>query len=434
VIAVDKIRHDFGDTKHHEVFYSALATTRFLEYFTETVTETLTGTTAVVCSTAGFAPGTVDVRAADDTATIYRSRVDFTEEDKAGSIARIATGSIPNGASVAVQFVAPPVTRSSLEKLAHPPTVFGYLRSIPSTARPPAPDVRYLIPAWNWVAQPSSSAPSSSRVGNVLRVYLGRPWFQSGIGELLGVVVANPPSGDLLPSGLQPFVSGFGSDPVFVTGSVGAPRVTDFGLATHMGKALLLEEQTGLVPWVDVAGHEVAWDEDRQLWFADISIGAGQSYFPFVKLALVRYQPASLPGIQLSRVVQADFIQLTPDRSMGLTYPSDTEVNVEVLGPGYLGTADTGTPDTMRAYLQLKTVETSDPDLQWITDPAQPDGTLLTVSSSSTTNTVWRGTVTLPKARGTVPYRILVAEFEEHTVVRSGNLGSKVTYLDAIEI
>jgi hypothetical protein len=293
--------------------------------------------------------------------------------------------------------------------------------------------VRYLIPAWNWVTQASASSPSSSRVGNVLRVYLGRPWFQSGIGELLGVVVSNVAIGSL-PTRLQPLVSGFGSDPVFSASPVGTAQVSSFPLATHKGTGLLLEEQTGLFPWVDVAGHEVGWDKDRRLWFADISIGAGQSYFPFVKLALVRYQPASLPGIELSRVVQADFIQLTPDRSMGLTYPSDTEVTVEVLGPGYLATANSGTPDTMRAYLQLKTVETSDPDLQWIIDPAQPDGTLLTVTSSSAANTVWTGTVTLPKARGTVPYRILVAEFEKHTVVRAGNLGSKVTYLDAIEI
>lgn len=210
--------------------------------------------------------------------------------------------------------------------------------------------------------------------------------------------------------------------------------MNDFGLATHNGTALLLEEQPGLVPWVDVAGHEVVWDEDRRLWFSDISIGAGESYFPFVKLALVRYQPGSLAGIELSRVVQADFIQLTPDRSMGLTYPSDTEVNVEVIGPGYLGTATERTPDTMRAYLQIKTVATSDPDLQWIIDPAQSDGTVLTVTSSSPTNIVWKGTVKLPKARGTAPYRILVAEFEEHAVVRAGNLGTKVTYLDAIEI
>jgi hypothetical protein len=429
-----KIRHDFGDTRHHEVFYNAVATTRFLEYFTEVVTETLTGTAAVVCSKAGFAPGTVDVRAAGDTATIYRSGVDFTEDDKAGSIAPIRGGSIPDGGSVAVQFVAPPVTRSSLEKDAKPPTKFGYLLSIPSTARPPAPDVRYMIPAWNWVTV-KSATPSSSRVGNVLRVYLGRPWFESGIGELLGVVVASPPPGVVLPSGLQPFVSGYGSDPVFTTGSVGTPKVTDFPLAVHKGISLQLEEQISGIGWVDVAGHEVNWDKTRRLWFADIAVGAGQSYFPFVKLALVRYQPASLPGIEISRVVQADFIQLTPNRSMGLTYPSGTEVNVEVLGPGYLMTPNNrATPDTMRAYLQLKAVETSDPDLQWIIDPAQPDGTLLSVASSSEAITVWKGTVTLPKARGTVPYRILVAEFEEHAVVRAGNLGAKATYLDAIEI
>jgi hypothetical protein len=434
LVPLDKLRHDFGDTKHHEVFYSAVATTRFLEYFTEVVTETLTGTAAAVCSKAGFAPGTVDVRAADDSATIYRSGVDFTEDDKAGSIVRISGGSIPDGGSVAVQFVAPPVTRSSLEKDAKPPTKFGYLLSIPSTARPPAPDVRYLIPAWNWVTVKSASSPSSSRVGNVLRVYLGRPWFESGIGELLGVVVASPPPGAALPSGLRPLVSGFGSDPVFVAGPVGAPKATDFPLATHKGISLQLEEQKAGIGWVDVAGHEVSWDKSRRLWFADISIGAGQSYFPFVKLALVRYQPASLPGFELSRVVQADFIQLAPNRSMGLTYPSGTEVNVEVLGPGYLATAERGTPDTMRAYLQVRAVKTSDPDLQWIIDPAQPDGTVLSVTSSSETITVWKGTVKLPKARGTVPYRILVAEFEEHAVVRAGNLGAKVTYLDAIEI
>ncbi len=107
---------------------------------------------------------------------------------------------------------------------------------------------------------------------------------------------------------------------------------------------------------------------------------------------------------------------------------------MEVLGPGYLATASRLTPDTMRAYVQVKVVETTDPDLQWIIDPSQPDGTVLSITSQTDTLTEWRGTVTLPAARGTAPYRILVAEFEEHGVVRAGNLGSKVTYLDAIEI
>ena len=61
VIPVKDVRHDFGDTKHHEVFYSLLATTRFLEYFTETTDVKLTGTSAVVVSVKHFAPGTVVV-------------------------------------------------------------------------------------------------------------------------------------------------------------------------------------------------------------------------------------------------------------------------------------------------------------------------------------------------------------------------------------
>ena len=38
------LRHDFGDTKHREVFYEAQATTRFLEYFVQTEKVALHGT------------------------------------------------------------------------------------------------------------------------------------------------------------------------------------------------------------------------------------------------------------------------------------------------------------------------------------------------------------------------------------------------------
>ena len=183
---------------------------------------------------------------------------------------------------------------------------------------------------------------TSLRIGNILRVYIGRPWFQTGAGELLGVVVAAPPPGAPLPSTLAPFVSGYGLDPVFEAGRLKTAAATDFTLAVHQGKALLLEEQTGTVPWVDVAGHEVAWDKDRQLWFSDIEIStiSATTYFPFVKLALVRYQPSSLKGLELSRVVQADFIQVTPDRVVTMSFPTPTTVKVAVAGPGYLATTD----------------------------------------------------------------------------------------------
>lgn len=437
VIPVKDVRHDFGDTKHHEVFYNLLATTRFLEYFTESKDVKLTGTAAVVVSPEHFAPGTVSVRGTGAKSTeTYKEGVDYTEDDGSGSITRIASGAITDGAEVEVRFAVPPVTRSSLEADAHPPTKLGYPVSVPSSARPPAPALRYAIPAFRWLEKSTKTTKSSFRYGNILRVYLGRPWFETGAGELLGVVVGSPPLGTVLPAQVVPLVSGYGVDPVFEAGRVKLAQVADFTLAVHQGKGLVLAEQVGTSPWVDVAGHEVAWDRDRQLWFSDIEINtlSGATYFPFVKLALVRYQPSSLQGLELSRVVQADFSQVTPDRAVIVTFPSSDTVRVSVAGPGYLATTDPSTEDSVRAFVQEATVATSDEDLIWATVPSSISGTPLAVVGKSSLETVWEGIVKLPAPRGTKRFRVLVAEYESHKIVAAGNLGSKVTYLDAVEI
>lgn len=47
---------------------------------------------------------------------------------------------------------------------------------------------------------------------------------------------------------------------------------------------------------------------------------AGNTYFPFVRLALVRYQPISGLNAHLSCVVLADLAQLMPDRSAVKVY------------------------------------------------------------------------------------------------------------------
>jgi hypothetical protein len=109
-------------------------------------------------------------------------------------------------------------------------------------------------------------------------------------------------------------------------------------------------------------------------------------------------------------------------------------VKVTVAGPGYLGTTDPGTPDAVVAYVQTKTVKTSDADLEWTIIPSGVSGTPLPVVTQTSAETIWQGTVKLPAARGSKPFRILVAEFEQHKVIRAGNLPSRVTYLDAVQI
>jgi hypothetical protein len=436
-IGFTAMRHDFGDTKHHFVYYSLLATSRFLEYFADTATVALHHVTPVEVSKAGFVAGTVVVTGTGANAkTHYSPGRDYTENDTVGTIARIAAGAIGDGAKVSVTYVAPPVTRSSLEKDAHPPTPKGFLVQIPSSQRSPAPDVRSVLPVFGWHKSSTSSTVTSTRAGSMLRVYLGRPWWASGAGEHLGVIVANPVlPGTALPPDIAPLVSGYGTDPLFATGARTANPLTlaDFTLATATRQNVLLAEQAETTAWVSVAGHSVSWDPARKLWYADIALNISPSYFPFVQLALVRYQPSSLTGIEVSRVVVADMIQVAPDRTLQLTYPSSTVVSVTVSGPGFFDSDGTA-PSTMTVYVQEATVKTSDPDLTWATVPGQLAGAVLKVTSETDAAFTWQGDVKLPAPRGSRKLRLLVSESENYPSVRTGTLTGRVSYLDAVEI
>ncbi|MFQ5810607.1 MAG: hypothetical protein ACE5JM_13405, partial [Armatimonadota bacterium] len=58
-----------------------------------------------------------------------------------------------------------------------------------SSARPDSPKVVYVVPTFGWETQETSRGRTRTRSGGGLRVYLERPWFSSGDGELLGVVL-----------------------------------------------------------------------------------------------------------------------------------------------------------------------------------------------------------------------------------------------------
>ena len=69
---------------------------------------------------------------------------------------------------------------------------------------------------------------------------------------------------------------------------------------------------------------------------ADLQLSAGASYFPFVRLALARYQPYSISGQHLSRVVFPDVAQLVASRTAAMTRLGRSGVVVSLRGPaGY---------------------------------------------------------------------------------------------------
>lgn len=191
--------------------------------------------------------------------------------------------------------------------------------AIPNTARPDPPKVLYVMPTFAW----SGNNPRT-RKGGGLRVYLDRPWFSSGDGELLGVVYSNVTPFTSLDDRLKRYVTHWGVDPIWLTGATSLAAIDPSFDTNLRGAGLHLEE---IPDQVSVAGYVPEFDLQRQLWFVDIEIDVGNSYMPFVRLALARYQPISVPGAELSRVVRAEFAQLAPDRTASITTSAIGGVN-----------------------------------------------------------------------------------------------------------
>jgi len=401
-------RHEFGDTKYRRVVYTATGTTRFKEYFPITDADIAAGKAPPTTYTQSSVPQNVDV---------------------------------------------------------------------PNSARPDAPKVLYVVPAFEWSkSTPATGQFATQRLGGRLRVYLDRPWFSSGDGELLGVVVrtkGNPASApskatrsqqsgaalrrtvSLLSRAhqqapvdpLKAFVTQWGMDPLWYSGSLDNPPTTgNFPLATPLATPLAINPRDGLtldeVPnvTVAVAGHTVKYDADRDLWYADIEVSGAASYYPFIRLALARYQPISiaLPNntpptdAYLSRVVLADFAQLAPNRTATITTRNNSsdlnQITVSVNGLD-------ATDGLLRKNLVEVSVQQQQPgvqgDLAWVPVPNATHELPASLSG-------WSKTFDLPKPPGSMQFRLIIKEYEPmyHTDDASGNLdfARRLVYATTVDV
>lgn len=240
---------------------------------------------------------------------------------------------------------------------------------IPNSAPPPTPRILYVVPTFHWIRTTDEQGNKTRwRRGGGLRVYLDRPWMASGYGEMLAVVLppasfAGDPETDPKGSPLKNYVTQWGNDPVWLSPFVSgiAPKRSDFPLTRTApdptgswlpGQAPADEKDqrpgpfpvTGLQPpgippsgpAIELAPHDVHYDAGRRLWYCDIEMNHGASYFPFIRLALARYQPVSISGAHLSNVVLADFMPLTTDRWLHVNQTDDPRIrNVVVYGYRY---------------------------------------------------------------------------------------------------
>jgi hypothetical protein len=444
---VESKQHEFGDTRYRRVEYRLEATTRFREFLPELIlTEEVNG---------------------ERTATARHITV---------------TGS-------------------------------AALAWIPNSSPPPPPIVLYVVPTFGWTRSTDSEGQVTSwRRGHGLRVYLDRPWHISGYGEMLAVVLpasgfAGDPDTEPLGRPYKDIVTQWGNDPIWRSESVSgiAPPPSAFPLSRRGPDpngvwlpAFAPREEAdqrpiefpvdGLSPphgptqadlaKVDIAPHDVFYDEDRRVWYSDIELTETTAYFPFIRLALARYQPCSVFGAHLSDVVIADFASLAPDRWVTVRPGRAARTyHVTVFGTttggssGHQEVADVADQTVVEVWLEQlnealghdfgwHTVEAdvrrsgeTPPDIRSGLSAAmrhrasvlQQERRFDEVLSERLGGAIrpqlalWDGDVTVPDARGT--WRIVIAEYEEYltdTAAPSGNAaaakGRRIVFVEHVAV
>jgi hypothetical protein len=241
--------------------------------------------------------------------------------------------------------------------------------TVASSVRPPAPRLSYVVPAFQW----RDSYDAAQKVWYrgriiVLRAYLERPFLVSGDNEGLGIVLAHSYSAANAPKPTdQPFATRWGADPIWkISSPISNAELTAKDLQPDGGSELpvcILAESSetdveagrGLA---DIKTYGVQYAPERQLWFCDIPISTSRSYAPFIRMALVRWQPDSLfdlrKGIEtrISQAVFSDFMQIGADRWVSIERKDNSNFKVSVSGVFNSSDAssDLGKPDEVPTF------------------------------------------------------------------------------------
>jgi hypothetical protein len=268
---------------------------------------------------------------------------------------------------------------------------------VPNSVQPPGLEISSIIPTFRWDVSPDRT--ESQRHGGFLRVYLGHTWFATGTGEALAVL------GDAVA----------GDDPLHVS--------PDMATAAAIKPQGLPPVTVAGPPAVTVHPFKVRFDATSGLWYGDLSFDVRNAYFPFVKLKLARFQEHSLPGMQLSPVVETGIHQLQPNRAVLLAlfevvegHPGQRKIDIAVTGAPAPAAALAPNSRSVSYTVEVDIEERSrvpapdqrDKDLGWTRDP-----TLVPVRASSplAPQTLWKGHVLVP-AVADRERRIVVQEFE----------------------
>lgn len=271
---------------------------------------------------------------------------------------------------------------------------------IPASKRPDPIDPVSILPAFVWHEEQIAAATTTLTRRTLVRLRFRRPWFSSGEGERLGIVLWPPQIFDMSPieTDFPLSLAGDAEDLIKKELDEGTGYITRSGLdpirqgGTHAtGSFMPLEafhldgnELVTKVPRVtmplpiepdrltenkehrtlDVAllAFEPLFDPVDELWYVDVDISGRQMPDGWVRFGLVRYQSHAIAGQEVSEPT-ITYAQMLPrrrvrvDRIRSSGSEGSMKVRVTVEGVGSLAAAkDNGVTDPDELLLMQRPV------------------------------------------------------------------------------
>jgi hypothetical protein len=432
-VRVHRARHEFGDTKHRLVGYQAKATTRYREYFPAEIIDDPTLITDLGSELELHVPS---ARRPDPPEIEYVLPTFRWSETTLRARGRPAVFQRERqGGSLRVYLRRPWFSSGDDEQLAvvlanqRLPWREISLGPLGSILRDERGDVESteLDPALiRNVARRLGGEVTPARVRSALADAIKervskKARIELTVEEQIAEVNPGLVAGFLGSSDTSGLITEWGVDPAWAGGALPrGPRLQSFPGAERWVTDLVPEE--AWLGRVAAAAFTPEYDEGRQMWRVDLDIDPGQAYFPFIRLALARYQRYSLSGLELSKVVHADFAQLLPHRT-GAVQADRDGLRIALAGTagydwrGQMLSFFTGGPIDrsllVRAYLEVNTVGG---ELDWsrVTEPI-----VLDLETGDSPGARWEAILGLPRPESRTAYRVVLEERELYETDRS---------------
>ncbi len=301
--------------------------------------------------------------------------------------------------------------------------------NILSTARPKIPEIDYVIPTFEWHKTQDQNTICHQRLGGGLRVFLKRPWFSSGDDEMLGVLLPpspfKTPTLAAIPQGYTAYFTHWGLDPLHnsTQPDLLSPAPENFRMNPTFDENVHYPDMGNT--HTNVVAYPVIFDEDRQQWFCDLAINPKNMYFPFVRLALARYQPHSVrkgdTDVCLSPVVMADMMQLMPDRTTVIQFKKEdvnSKFSVTISGVIY---SDISNPFKLYNYIRISLIDSriGQPIYGLVDDgdntkDLRDEKVEISITERDVVNNRFKITTDfrLPHTYRTAPFQVVIEEFE----------------------